>query len=469
MTDGRDAVRARFEAAEDLPPLPGEGRSEFPAIIEVTEDGVARAFIAWRGAEVRFDHEDGRWYLWQKDHWAPDRVRCAYQWCRLLSRSASEEKAGNELKNTRKAAFAGGVEKLARSDEAVAVTRDFWDGDPMLMGCPGATLDLRDGKTRLPDPADGITKRAGVAPDDGPCPAWHRFLLEVTGGDEDVVHFLQVWCGYLLTGETIEHVLLFLFGPGGNGKSVFLNVVARVLGDYAVTASMDTFTAARGERHPADLAMLDGARLVSASETEEGRAWAESRIKAITGGDPVTARFMRGDFFTYRPAFKLMIVGNHQPVLRNVDQAVRRRFLILPLTRQPSHPDLELEAKLWAEAPQILAWMVRGCLEWQAEGLPRPQAIQEATEQYFADQDVFGEWLAAHCTLGGTGDHAASAALFGSWKTFAEAAGERPGTQKRFGSQLRRLGLTSANARIDEKVVKAWYGIRLKNGESPDV
>jgi putative DNA primase/helicase len=161
----------------------------------------------------------------------------------------------------------------------------------------------------------------------------------------------------------------------------------RFLADYAQTAAMDTFTASKGDRHPTDLAMLRGARLVTASETEEGRAWAESRIKQMTGGDPVTARFMRQDFFTYQPQFKLMIVGNHKPVLQNVDDAARRRFNLVPFTRKPERPDRELEGKLKAEWPGILRWMIDGCLDWLQNGLVRPAAVQAATAAYFDEQD----------------------------------------------------------------------------------
>src|SRR5262249_27787952 len=147
-------------------------------------------------------------------------------------------------------------------------------------------------------PDDMITKSTAVAPADAAtCQRWLQFLNEATGNDPELIRFLQQWCGYSLTGVTREHALVFMYGPGGNGKSVFLNVVTGILGDYAATAAMDTFTASRNEKHPTDLAMLRGARLVTASETEQGKAWAESRIKQITGGDAISARFMRQDFF----------------------------------------------------------------------------------------------------------------------------------------------------------------------------
>ena len=265
---------------------------------------------------------------------------------------------------------------------------------------PGGTVDLRTGAVREASPKDYITKNTAVAPAATPyCPLWMRFLDEVTGGDAELICFLQQMAGYALTGDTCEHALMFIYGAGGNGKSVFLNAITGILADYAATAPMDSFTASPGDRHPTDLAMLRGARLVTASETEEGRPWAEARIKQMTGGDRITARFMRQDNFTFIPQLKLIIVGNHKPVLHNVDDAARRRFNIIPFVRKPAAPDPDLEAKLKAEGPGILRWMIEGCLDWQRHGLQRPTAVCAATEEYFADQDVMAQWLADACDV----------------------------------------------------------------------
>lgn len=188
----------------------------------------------------------------------------------------------------------------------------------MLLGTPGGTVDLRTGDLSDAQPADYITKLAGCTPERGEPTRWLRFLDEALAGDQEAIRFLRLWMGYCLPGDTREHALIFLHGRAGTGKSVFLNTAASILGDYAVTAAMETFTASKFDRHSTELAMLRGARLVTASETEEGRAWAESRIKQITGGDAITARFMRQDNFTYRPQFKLTIVGNHAPRLAPV-------------------------------------------------------------------------------------------------------------------------------------------------------
>ena len=227
-------------------------------------------------------------------------------------------------------------------------------------------------------------------PANSACPRWRRFLDEVTAGDVELQAFLARVAGYGLTGSTREHALFFLYGTGANGKGTFLNTLTGILGDYAQIAGMDTFTESQTDRHPAELAVLRGARVVAAQETDEGRRWAESRIKALTGGDPITARFMRQDFFTYTPQFKLMIAGNHKPGLRNIDEAIRRRFHLLPFTVRipPEQRDLQLFEALRQEWPAILGWAVRGCLEWQAEGLNPPAAVIEATAEYFDDEDV---------------------------------------------------------------------------------
>jgi putative DNA primase/helicase len=330
------------------------------------------------------------------------------------------------------------VERFAQADAAFAVTSAAWDRDPWLLGTPGGTVDLRTGALRPAERADHITRRAAVAPAEAAdCPAWLAFLDQATGGDQELVGFLRRWFGYCLTGLTREHALLFVYGPGGNGKGVLLNTVSGVMGAYAATAAMDTFTAAQGERHPTDLAMLHGARLVMTTETEEGRAWAEARIKALTGGDPITARFMRRDFFTFQPAFKLTVSGNHKPALKNVDDAARRRFNVVPFLHRPERPDPELADRLRAEWPAILRWMIEGCLEWQRDGLRRPQVVLDATAEYFAQQDYFARWLAECCLL----DPALSARpsqLLQSCQQWCHGNGEDPPDSGKFRGMVER-------------------------------
>jgi putative DNA primase/helicase len=206
--------------------------------------------------------------------------------------------------------------------------------------------------------------------------------------------------------------------------------------------------------------MLRGARLVAASETEQGRTWAESRIKQLTGGDPISARFMRRDFFTFTPNFKLTIIGNHQPMLQTVDDAVRRRFNIVPFVLRPAQPDRQLEDKLRDEWPEILRWMIRGCLDWQQNGLIRPPAVIEATETYFADQDMLAQWLAQECDVqpGNELMKAASGDLYRSWCGFATRAGHKAESQRAFAAAIQKRGLQPHR----DKHMRGFKGIRLR-------
>jgi putative DNA primase/helicase len=213
------------------------------------------------------------------------------------------------------------VERLARSDRRIAATIDQWDADPWLLNTPAGMIDLRTGTMRAQRAGDYMTKLTAIGPR-GDCPLFLGFLDRITGSDPELVAYFRRVLGYALTGATRDHALFFGYGTGANGKSVLLSTVAGILGDYHKTAPIETFNASNVDGHPTDLAMLRGARLVTATETEKGRQWAESRIKSLTGGDRVSARFMRQDFFEYTPQFKLFIAGNQRPGLRSVDEAI---------------------------------------------------------------------------------------------------------------------------------------------------
>ena len=437
-----------------------------PAADTITEDDAALRFADEYKGRLLYCHDRGSWMLWDGAIWHPEGTGLAFHWARELARELSELNDGKGRAVTGKTSFASGVEKFNRSDPLFARQAHQWDQDELLLGTPGGTLDLRAGRLCQADPEDGITKAVAVVPaETADCPLWLRFLWEATGGDEALIGFLRRWCGYCLTGLTDEHALVFVHGGGGNGKSVFLNTVTGILADYAATAAMDTFTASKFDRHPTELAMLRGARLVTASETEEGRPWAESRIKTITGGDPITARFMRENNFTFRPQFKLMIIGNHRPVLMNVDDAMRRRFNLVPFDNKPDRPDRELETKLCAEWPAILRWMVDGSVEWQETGLLKPPSVEAATAAYFSDQDLFGQWLEDECNVEPGNDHkwASSAELRASWKAYAEKSGENPKDGKWFAATLQARGVASRRT----PGARGFAGVCLRTAMTP--
>jgi putative DNA primase/helicase len=470
--DARESAANREEPTEVGAPVGGSAptsvrgqsanaENEAPSErIEITHDGVARVFTSRHHKTAKYDHSAGRWFKWDGSRWRIDEIHEVAHRLRLLARELTEDKEFAVQRPARTAGFAECVERLTQRNRDHAVTQSHWDRDPWLLGTPGGTVDLKTGELLAPTPDAYITKQAAITPaEQSNCTKWKTFLDEATGGDAALIRFLQQFCGYCLTGETREHALLFLYGPGGNGKSVFLNTIMGIIGDYATAASMDTFTASKGERHPTDLAMLRGARLASASETEEGKPWAESRIKQLTGGDTISARFMRQDFFSFRPHFKLFIAGNHKPILVNVDDAARRRFNMVPFVHRPQNPDRTLEAKLRSEWPQILRWMIEGCLDWQRDGLERPSAVQAATDAYFDDQDLFGQWLQDRCIVapGDTGRWCASSTLYASWKNYALEAGEDPGTAKKFSANLVKRGLMQQR----RSKCRGYFGISL--------
>jgi putative DNA primase/helicase len=332
--------------------------------------------------------------------------------------------------------------------------------DPWLLNTPDGTFDFRIGRMKPHDPADYITKMTGVSPDfEMPTPIWNNFLKRITADDPELEGYLQRMTGYELTGVTREHALFFSYGTGANGKSTFKNAIIACLGDYHQTAPIETFTVSNQDRHPTELARLRGARLVTAMETEEGRRWAESRIKQLTGDDPVAARFMRQDFFEYRPQFKLDISGNHKPSLRSVDEAIRRRFNLIPftVTIPPEERDQELGTKLQDELPGILAWAIQGCLIWQAEGLNPPKAVTEATETYLAAEDAIAVWIDDCCSVD-LNHWESRTALFTSYSTWATKAGEFVGSLKRFVERIeKRPGIVPK--RLNNQ--RGCYGLRV--------
>jgi putative DNA primase/helicase len=445
---------------------PEKGLSELTTRVSdvLTEDAAALDFVADRGEDIRFCHGSRAWFCWDGKRWQQDRTGVTFQLARELTRRSSAAMGSRSRIAAGRAAFVSGVERFAKTDQAVSVTVEHWDSDPFLLGTPAGTVDLILGRLRPAIREDAITKLTSVAPSGQVCQRWQQFLAEVTGGDPELVRFLQQWSGYCLTGVTREHALVFVYGPGGNGKTVFLNVIAFILNDYANVAAMDTFTASRSDKHPTELAMLRGARVVTASETEEGRSWAESRIKQMTGGDRITARFMRQNFFSYLPQFKLMIAGNHKPLLRNIDAAARRRFLIVPFERQPPAPDQNLELKLRDEAAGILQWMIDGCLDWQRHGLMRPEVVMAATDEYFREQDLIGRWLEDECLcdFDSIVRSESSGRLFQSWKDYAVAAGQQPGLQQSFNDALRQRGFKFHRSRS----VREFRGLSLKTKQA---
>jgi putative DNA primase/helicase len=387
------------EFREYLNRLTGGEAEASPAVApeHVTEDLLARRLIDRHGERLRYVEAWGRWLVWDGKRWTNDQTRYVIDLARQICREFGllEPKLQARLE---RAATIEAVERLARSDRRAAATPDIWDADPYLLNTLDGVLDFRSGELRPHDAGLYCRKITGAGLGDE-CPRWRAFLRRVTDADEELERYLQRMAGYALTGLTRDHALFVLFGHGANGKSVFLNTLMAVLGDYAVKSPVDMLLAGSEHRHPTELAMLHGSRLVVASEVNPGSRWNESRLKELTGGEPITAHFMRQDDFTYTPAFKLMLGTNHKPRLRTVDEAVKRRLHLVPfrVTIPPDERDPLLPEKLREELPGILTWCIEGATEWLAGGLQPPRAVLEQTRDYFDAEDRVGEWIEARC------------------------------------------------------------------------
>jgi putative DNA primase/helicase len=423
-----------------------------------SDEALALRFAERHADNLRFVAAWNRWLSWTGTQWRLDDTLHAFDLARRICREAAA--ACNKAKTASMIASAktvAAVERLAKADRRLAATIDQWDADPWLLNTPDGVIDLRTGNIRPHDPLAYATKIAAVGPR-GDCPIFLSFLDRITGGDAELVAYLRRVLGYALTGDIREHALFFLFGTGSNGKSVLLSTVAGILGDYHQAAQIETFTVSNADRHPTEIAALCGARLVTATETEEGRRWAESRIKQLTGGDRVKARFMRQDEFTFMPTFKLAIAGNNKPSLRSVDEAIRRRFHLIPftVTIPAEERDRELTEKLKAEWPGILAWLIEGCLEWQTEGLTPPQTVLSATAEYLEGEDAIAAWIEDRCERDPSAWES-STVLFSSWTSWAERAGEQPGTMRRFAQTLQSRGFHPEH----RKYGRGFLGLRV--------
>lgn len=425
-----------------------------------TDEALALRFAAQYANRLRYVAVSGRWFIFSGKQWSMDDTLQAFDLSRSVCRQASTESNAKVAPALASAKTVSAVERLAKADRRLAATMNQWDNDPMALNTPDGVIDLRTGARRPHAPEDYMTRITAVGPGRG-CPTWLKFLQRVTGGDGELIRYLQRVAGYALTGSTEAHALFFAYGLGANGKSVFINTIAGVLHEYHRTSPIETFTASSTDRHPTELAGLQGARLVTSIETEEGRRWAESRIKSLTGGDKIAARFMRQDFFEFSPQFKLIIAGNHKPGLRSVDEAIRRRFNLIPFSIQipPEERDTTLPDRLKTEWPGILKWMIDGCLEWQRQGLAPPVAVTTATEQYLEGEDALTAWLDEKCQRS-PHSRSSSTDLFVSWKVWAEGAGEYAGSQRQFSQRLEDKGFVKEKTRHGRE----FLGLRVVQG-----
>lgn len=469
---------------DDQGPLtPANGSEPEPIVTRyehLTDLGNARRLVALHGDDLRYCHPWGKWLVWDGRRWVIDNtaeaVRRAKQTVRHMyaeAATAADDETRKALgKHALKCEAAGRIAAmldLANSEAGIPVLPEQLDADPWLLNVANGTLDLRTGQLRAHRRDDQITKLAPVPYDpDALCPTWERFLLEVMNHDQELVSFLQRAIGYTLTGDTAEQVIFILHGKGANGKSTLLETLRAMLGeDYTVQIRAESLMVKQGDSIPNDIARLKGARLVNARETEEGKRLAESLVKEMSGGDTMTARFMRAEFFDFKPEFKLFLAANHKPVIRGTDIAIWRRIRLIPflVTFSEDKQDRQLFKKLRAELPGILAWAVRGCQGWQVRGgLGTPAAVKAATAEYKSESDTLAAFL-DECTVTDPNAETQAKPMYEAYKAWCEEGGEYYEKQTMFGRRIKER----FDWRIDKSSRLTFYlGLRLEKPTEPE-
>jgi putative DNA primase/helicase len=277
-----------------------------------------------------------------------------------------------------------------------------------------------------------------------PTPRWLAFLADTFGGDQDLVGFMQRLAGYSASADTGTHVFPFLHGPGGNGKSVLMDVLRKLLGDYAAPAPAGFLMVGRQE-HSEELARLQGLRLVVASEINPDARFDEAKLKELTGGDTLTARFMHQSFFEFEPTHHLWLMGNHQPRVKSGGDSFWRRLRLLPFQyKVPEHKKIEGLADILVaeEGPGILAWIVQGAVDHFARGLREPESVKAATAAYAAEEDHIGRFLEDCCTQGpGAHMRTETGRVRAAYEAWCHREGDQPMDARTFGRELKARGI----------------------------
>jgi P4 family phage/plasmid primase-like protien len=466
---------SRHEPAGGSPPrnANGHGASDGYERFNLTDMGNAERFVARHGEDARYCFLWGKWLVWTGARWERDDTGQVHRLAKETVRGIYQEAAAAEDEDRRKALARHATHseaerkikamlELAKSE--VPVAPDELDADPWRLNVPNGTVDLRTGELRSHRREDMLTRMAGAEYRPGAeAPTWAAFLERVLPG-EQLREFVRRGAGYSATGDTSEQCMFINHGTGANGKSTFQEALAEALGDYAMRTPTEMLLAKRAGGVPNDVARLKGARFVAASETEENRRLAESLVKDLTGQDTISARFMRAEWFDFKPTHKLWLSTNHKPEIRGTDNAIWRRIRLVPwaVTIPPKEQDKKLPEKLRAELPGILAWIVRGCIEWRRDGLQAPEVVRKATGAYRAEMDVLAGFLVDCCEVGTSHwDYAKD--LYASYKRWCDEVGERPESQRRFGGHLSERGFS--RDRGGSRAAGIWRGVRLSEEE----
>jgi putative DNA primase/helicase len=468
-------VAVEPEPPKPEPPKPEPPKPDAPdSAPALSEDYLALRFTKEHAETLRYVAPWGKWLIYDGAKWNFDEKLKVYTMARQICRTAATAKLLTSNKNKEAKAIASAktrsaVVSLASADPCHAATIDQWDTDPWLLNTPNGVIDLRTGKMRDHRASDYMTKMTAITPDyNMPIPIWRAFLKRITANDIELEKFIQRAHGYSLTGINRDHAIFFCYGEGRNGKGVLNNTVCAIHGDYATAASFETFAASKGgyDRHPTELASLQGARMVMVPETEKGRQWNETRIKEISAGDKISARFMRQDLFEFIPICKLWFMGQHKPTLQSVNEAIKARLYLIPflVVIPEAERDPELSNKLVAEWPGILAWMIEGCLEWQRVGLKPPAAVIAATEEYVETEDVFGRFI-ADCFDRDNKSWISSKEIFEEYQRWTKINNEEADTSTMLWKTVGERGFKKKSNK--QNTANGFIGLKLKPAPEP--
>jgi putative DNA primase/helicase len=451
-----------------------------PEAIAYTELAQAKKFIDMSDDTLRYVEELDRWFRWNGRYWENISKLVIVEDIRQMNRQDALciPKGKGPTKQMCSLRFARNIEGFCRGDRRCLLELEELDADPWLLGTPDGIFDLRTGERIPEDQRPYVMMVTAVAPadvaDKTTCPVFLKFMGEFTCADEDLRRFLLQYAGYSLTGDMREQCLIFLYGDGDNGKTVFLHIVRNLLGDYAMTAAVDLFATTSIGKHATGFADLHRKRCVITNETQEGQTLRMDKIKGITGQDLMRANFMRKDNFEFLPVCKLFMFGNHKPNLPDVGKAVKKRIRMVPcdLRLEAGQMDKDLPAKLLAEGPGILRALIDGCRDWQEHGLKTPKCVQDETDDYFSTQDVFNNWL-EDCCIVDANAKVSSADLWGSWSSWAEHRKLKIGTDTELSERLKLHGFVKKDHVLmsDGTRPRGWEGLALigQQYEMPNV
>jgi len=384
-----------------------------PLAYHFTELGAAQSFRDRYAEQVRFDQLQGSWLIWDGHYWRPDADeavrRLAHGHALYWQQAAMESVADYDLRKAA-VAFALKLEKrstvdnfltMARSMLPISTAGDLWDANGWLLGCANGIVDLTTGTLRPGAREDHVTQQTRIAFDaSARCPRWERFVGEVFDGNQELVDYMHKALGYSLTADMREQCFFVAFGSGSNGKSVWLDTLETVWGSYGHRADMRIF-AGHGEVSTFHLADFRGRRLIFAAETKPNSRMNEHVVKNFTGGETLRVEHKYGHPFTIKPVGKIWLGVNHRPVVKDDSFGFWRRVRLIPFLRTftGSADDRTLKDTLKAESAGILAWAVRGCLRWQADGLTPPAIVVAETDQYQTGEDPLADFFTQRTVL----------------------------------------------------------------------